>query len=223
MIEPTALTERTIAWEHSGDGEFPYHAEVDGRTLTVRVNDFPAEPLYTLIVDGSVLADLDDWPRSWRRPPVPQHLLDLVARPVTTDLLRTWAGRICGVTTEHAAEVAALLGLPAPTQDDRGRLFVQPNPPGTAWLQLCMNDRAGAGLASVQVRFTTPTLSRAELDACFGPSETLPPVHSNSPHMTAHRITSPDAPLSCTMFASFAEDPGPEDRAFQVSLRRDTH
>ncbi|GAA3452728.1 hypothetical protein [Dactylosporangium matsuzakiense] len=221
----TELTERAIAWEHSGDGEFPYHAEVDGRTLTVRVNDFPAEPLYTLMADGTELADLDDWPSSWRRPPVPQHLLDLVARPITTDLLWTWARRICDVTTEHAAEVAALLGLPAPTQDDFGRLFVQPAPPGTAWLRLFMNDSAvgGLGLASVEVRFTTPSLSRSELDACFGPSENLPRVHWDAPHVTAHRITTPDAPLTCTLFASFHDDPGPTDRAFQISLRRDSH
>ncbi|MEV6924878.1 hypothetical protein AB0M46_10260 [Dactylosporangium sp. NPDC051485] len=219
MTDLTALTDLPIAWEHSGDGEFPYLAEVDGRQLTVRVNDFPAEPLYTLIVDGAELAGLDDWPGAWLRPPAPQHLLDLIARPVTTDLLYTWARRICGVTTEHAAEVAALLGLPAPTQDDFGRLFVQPSPPGTAWLRLNMNDRAG--LAAVEIRFAGPALTRAELDAQFGPSQNLPRVHWDSPHVTAHRITTPDAPLSCTLFASFNGEPAPSERAFQIMLRRD--
>ena len=57
------LTAMPIRWEHSGDGEFPYHAEVDGRTLTVRVNDFPAEPLYTLIVDGSSWSTWTTGPR----------------------------------------------------------------------------------------------------------------------------------------------------------------
>jgi hypothetical protein len=217
----TDLTARPIAWEHSGDGEFPYHAEVDGRLLTVRVNEFPAESLYTLIVDGAELVDLDDWPAQWRRPPVPNHLLDLVARPVTTDLLWTWARRICGVTTEHAAEVAALLGLPAPTQDDFGRLFVQPSPPGTAWLQLSMNERAG--LSSVEIRFAEPVLTRAELDACFGPSQELPRVHWDSAHVTAHRIQVEDAPLTCTLFASFNATPEPSQRAWQISLRRDHH
>ncbi|GGM25245.1 hypothetical protein ACFFX1_09490 [Dactylosporangium sucinum] len=215
------LTVTPIRWEHSGDGEFPYHAEVDGRSLTVRVNDFPAEPLYTLLVDGAELVDLDDWPPVWRRPPVPSHLLDLVARPVTTDLLWTWARRICGVTTEHAAEVAALLGLPAPTQDDFGRLFVQPSPPGTAWLQLCMNDRAG--LSTVEIRFAEPALTRAELDACFGPSQELPRVHWDSPHLIAHAVRTPDAPLSCTLFSSFTAQPDPSERALQVTLRRDHH
>lgn len=217
----TDLTATPIRWEHSGDGEFPYHAEVDGRTLTVRVNDFPAEQLYTLLVDGTELLDLDDWPTVWRRPPVPQHLLDLVARPVTTDLLWTWARRICGITTEHAAEVAALLGLPAPTQDDFGQLFVQPSPPGTASLRLWMDERAG--LSSVEIRFIEPVLTRAELDACFGPSRDLPRVHWDSPFLTAHRISTPDAPLTCTLFGSYTEEPVPSARAFQVSLRRDHH
>jgi len=212
------LTVTPIRWEHSGDGEFPYHAEIDGRTLTVRVNDFPAVPLYTLLVDGAELVDLDDWPTVWRRPPVPSHLLDLVARPVTTDLLWTWAQRICGVTTEHAAEVAALLGLPAPTQDDYGRLFVQPSPPGTASLQLRMT---GRGLSSVDIRFAEPTPTRAELDACFGPSRDLPRIHWDSAHVTAHRIETPDAPLTCTLFASFPDAPIAAARAVEISLRRD--
>ncbi|MET7425669.1 hypothetical protein [Dactylosporangium sp. NPDC005555] len=210
-----------IRWEHSGDGEFPYHAEVDGRALTVRVNDFPAEPLYTLIVDGSEMVDLDDWPTVWRRPPAPAHLLDLVARPITTDLLWTWARRICGVTTEHPAEVAALLGLPAPTQDDFGRLFVQPSPPGTARLELSVNDMAG--LSAVVIHFVEPVLTRAELDACFGPSRDLPRIHWDSAHVTAHRITAPEAPLSCTLLASFSTEPAPPARTFQITLRRDHH
>ena len=68
MTDLTALTDRPIAWEHSGDGEFPYHAEVDGRTLTVRVNDFPAEPLYSLFVDDEHVIDLEDWPPGWVKP-----------------------------------------------------------------------------------------------------------------------------------------------------------
>jgi hypothetical protein len=59
-----------IAWEPTGDGEIPYRAEVDGRAHRIRVNDFPAEPLYTLLVDGEVLADLEDWPVAWVKPPI---------------------------------------------------------------------------------------------------------------------------------------------------------
>lgn len=59
---------REVAWRRTGSGEIPYEAEVDGRRWTLRVNDFPAEPLYTLLVDGEPAGDLDAWPPAWRRP-----------------------------------------------------------------------------------------------------------------------------------------------------------
>ncbi len=58
----------TIQWESSGDGEFPYAAAVDGQRWLIRVNDFPAEPLYTLMIDGQPVFNLEDWPSVWRRP-----------------------------------------------------------------------------------------------------------------------------------------------------------
>jgi hypothetical protein len=73
------LVAMPIEWEHSGDGEFPYRVRILEREFTIRVNDFPAEPLYTIMVDGAELAHLEDWPGVWRRPPIPAHLLELVA------------------------------------------------------------------------------------------------------------------------------------------------
>lgn len=58
----------SIAWESAGDGELPYRASVDGHVYTIRVNDFPEEPLYTLLVDGQEIVDLDDWPAAWIKP-----------------------------------------------------------------------------------------------------------------------------------------------------------
>jgi hypothetical protein len=75
-----AVTAAPIAWEHTGDGEIPYHARIGGRACLVRVNDFPAEPLYTLVVDGRPVADLEEWPTAWMRPPIPEALLERVAR-----------------------------------------------------------------------------------------------------------------------------------------------
>jgi hypothetical protein len=61
-------TQIPIQWERSGNGEFPYGLTVGDERWEVRVNDFPAEPLYTLLADGRELIDLDDWPEVWRRP-----------------------------------------------------------------------------------------------------------------------------------------------------------
>lgn len=72
LAEKPALTAqdllaRPIQWVTTGDGVFPYAVMADGRHLTVRVNDFPAEPLYTLMIDGVEWIDLDDWPSAWKR------------------------------------------------------------------------------------------------------------------------------------------------------------
>lgn len=60
--------ERPILWQQTGDGEFPYRAEVEGRLFTIGVNDFPAEPLYTLLIDGQEVEELEDWPPAWIKP-----------------------------------------------------------------------------------------------------------------------------------------------------------
>src|SRR5262249_8474887 len=65
-MRPTA---RDIVWRRTASAEVPYEAEVDGRRWVVRVNDFPAEPLYTLLVDGVAVENLEAWPKAWKRPP----------------------------------------------------------------------------------------------------------------------------------------------------------
>ncbi|BAE52409.1 hypothetical protein [Paramagnetospirillum magneticum] len=59
---------RPIQWLASGGAEYPYFATVDGQRWRVRVNDFPAEALYTLLVDAREVEDFDDWPTAWVRP-----------------------------------------------------------------------------------------------------------------------------------------------------------
>jgi hypothetical protein len=68
-----------VVWKHTSDAEFPYAADVDGRRFVIRINDFPAEPLYTVMSEGEELCDLEDWPKAWVRPSPPQELLDLLA------------------------------------------------------------------------------------------------------------------------------------------------
>jgi hypothetical protein len=59
---------RKISWRRTGSGEHPYEAEIDGQRWTVRVNDFPARALYTLLIDGEPAEDLEGWPEAWKRP-----------------------------------------------------------------------------------------------------------------------------------------------------------
>lgn len=62
-----------ITWQATGDVDFPLEATILGKKLALRLNDFPAEPLYTLFVDGKPLDSLDDWPKLWVRPALPQR------------------------------------------------------------------------------------------------------------------------------------------------------
>jgi len=56
-----------INWSQGSDPSFPYKANLNGDKLVIRINDFPDENLYTLIVNGEELTDFDDWPRQWVR------------------------------------------------------------------------------------------------------------------------------------------------------------
>ena len=57
-----------IAWQKTADPKHPFMAEVEGEKCVIRVNDFPDEHLYTLIVNRIEVADFDDWSAQWVRP-----------------------------------------------------------------------------------------------------------------------------------------------------------
>lgn len=54
-----------IRWKESSNPEFPLRATHDGDELRLRLNDFPAEPLYTLFAGNVEIMDLDDLPKNW--------------------------------------------------------------------------------------------------------------------------------------------------------------
>ncbi len=57
-----------IASSKTDDPIAPYQAVVGGKTLTVRVNDFPEDKFYTLLANGKDVKSFGDWPQSWARP-----------------------------------------------------------------------------------------------------------------------------------------------------------
>ena len=62
-------TRMPLRWGRTDDGAWPYDAESGHHVLRIRVNDFPAEHLYSLFVDDVHVEDLDDWPETWVKPP----------------------------------------------------------------------------------------------------------------------------------------------------------
>ena len=52
----------SVVWEKGDDPEYPYYAVIAGEQCLIRLNDFPAAHLYTLLAGGVAIADFDDWP-----------------------------------------------------------------------------------------------------------------------------------------------------------------
>jgi len=64
------ILEAKISWREIERGGNEFMAQVDGHTCNLRMNDFPSEPLYTLMVDEEQI-DLDDSPPNWTIPAMP--------------------------------------------------------------------------------------------------------------------------------------------------------
>lgn len=61
------LLQSAIDWEATQESPYLYQAAFENRTVRLRLNDFPEEPLCTAIVDG-VETDLHDFPKGWTLP-----------------------------------------------------------------------------------------------------------------------------------------------------------
>lgn len=68
MVKLDNYLEQLVNWDKTTNPEYPYQAMIGGHQWILRINDFPAEPFYTLFIDGDVKLDFDDWPFSWKRP-----------------------------------------------------------------------------------------------------------------------------------------------------------
>ncbi len=67
MTPKGAWLDRSIDWRKTKDVDAPWAAVIDGRHLVLQLGDFPAEPIYTLVVDGIPEMDVEDWPAAWTR------------------------------------------------------------------------------------------------------------------------------------------------------------
>lgn len=60
--------EEKIIWKSTTDPLYPYRADFAGEQCLLRINDFPEDHLYTLIVNEREVITFDDWPQHWTRP-----------------------------------------------------------------------------------------------------------------------------------------------------------
>jgi uncharacterized protein YjaG (DUF416 family) len=56
-----------LSWRSTNDRAHPWATEVDGTPWRIRVNDFPDELMYTLIIGSENAGDFHDWPEAWQR------------------------------------------------------------------------------------------------------------------------------------------------------------
>jgi hypothetical protein len=69
-IDIEELFDLPIAWEVKDANAYLLFARVGDKEYLLRINDFPDEPAYTLIVDGEELQSFDDRPANWIHPPL---------------------------------------------------------------------------------------------------------------------------------------------------------
>jgi hypothetical protein len=56
-----------VKWSKTLDPTMLWRSENGSDVLIVRVNDFPEEPLYSLLVNGDEVGNFDGWPAQWER------------------------------------------------------------------------------------------------------------------------------------------------------------
>ncbi len=56
-----------VTWSSTRDPLIPWTARVKDQTWSVRINDFPQEHLYTLLIGDQELESFDAWPTLWSK------------------------------------------------------------------------------------------------------------------------------------------------------------
>lgn len=227
--ELAALAHRAIEFTATADGEHPYTAAADGVTLIIRVNDFPAEPLYTVLAGGRPLGDLEDWPARRARPRLPAALRQLAARtphgaallaataPLDAAALRQWAAALCRAAAPDARGALRALRFGGALAGRTGDWRLEP-PPGQT-RQTVVDERDGR-LAGLRFTPGPHPVTRGALDAELGAGRELPRVHWDSLFTVAYRVAVAGAPFSCDVIGYFRDAPEPATAVTEVLLRR---
>lgn len=61
------LQQARIDWQKTSESPYVFQAVFQGKAVRLRLNDFPEEPLCTVIIDGAE-TDLHEFSKSWTLP-----------------------------------------------------------------------------------------------------------------------------------------------------------
>jgi hypothetical protein len=61
------LQQANVDWQNMGENPYVFQAVFRGEVVWLRLNDFPEEPLCTVIIDVAE-TDLHEFPKSWTLP-----------------------------------------------------------------------------------------------------------------------------------------------------------
>jgi hypothetical protein len=67
--------QREVEWRTASGVErcIMFETVVGSQHWTVRLNDFPDEPCFSVLIDGTEVIHFDDWPKFWgAMPPLPK-------------------------------------------------------------------------------------------------------------------------------------------------------
>lgn len=60
---------KPLSWKRLREApdRYAFQTVVGSQVWKIRLNDFPDEPLYTLVVDGREIIHFNEWPMEWRK------------------------------------------------------------------------------------------------------------------------------------------------------------
>ena len=62
-----AFLARELSWDTTDDLEYPWATEVEEEHWQIRLNDFPDDFMYSLVIDARDVGNFHDWPETWQR------------------------------------------------------------------------------------------------------------------------------------------------------------
>lgn len=65
---PEKLLKKTVDWSKTNIATIPLQAEVDGNLWLLKVNDFPEDEMYTLLIEDRANISFTEKPADWHFP-----------------------------------------------------------------------------------------------------------------------------------------------------------